>query len=150
VTEPTGITDEMVRSAPTFRDIADEFRQFRGKAVFAAHRAQFDYGLIREEFRRIEADFHLPKFCNVVGARRHFTGLPSYGLANLCREFDIPLDSHHRAVCDARATAQILACINEKRADPGGELNDLIECPLSISLNFSDEHKLLELINRLF
>ena len=113
----TGITDEMVKGSPTFRDIADEFREFLGEAVFAAHRAQFDYGFIREEFRRIEEDFHLPKFCTVVGARRYFPGLPSYGLANLCREFDISLDSHHRALCDARATAQILARINEKRSE---------------------------------
>lgn len=113
----TGITDEMVSSAPSFGDIADEFREFLGDAVFAAHRAQFDYGFIREEFRRIEEEFHLPKFCTVVGARRYFPGLPSYGLANLCREFNISLDSHHRALCDARATALILARINEKRVE---------------------------------
>lgn len=111
----TAITDEMVKDAPTFAEIADEFREFLGEAVFAAHRAQFDYGFIREEFRRIEEDFHMPKFCTVVGARRYFPGLPSYGLANLCREFDIPLESHHRALCDARATAKILARINQKR-----------------------------------
>lgn len=113
----TGITDEMVESAPTFREIADEFRAFLGEAVFAAHRAQFDYGFIREEFRRMEEDFRVPKFCTVVGARRHFPGLPSYGLANLCREFGIPLENHHRALCDARATAHILARINQKRTE---------------------------------
>ncbi len=112
----TGITDEMVEQAPTFREIADDFRAFLGEAVFAAHRAQFDYGFIREEFRRIGEDLYLPKFCTVAGARRYFPGLPSYGLANLCREFGIPLESHHRALCDARATAKILARINQKRS----------------------------------
>jgi DNA polymerase-3 subunit epsilon len=47
--------------------------------------------------------------------RRYYPGYASYGLANLCREFDIELVQHHRALADARAAAALLNLVNEKR-----------------------------------
>jgi len=111
----TGITDDMVAEAPVFADIADEFRAFLDGAVFVAHRAKFDYGFIKTEYERIDQEFRCPTLCTVVETRRHFPGLPSYSLANLSNHFRIALNSHHRALCDARATAEILLKINEKR-----------------------------------
>lgn len=115
IVELTGITDEMVKDAPLFADIADEFREFLGNAVFVAHRASFDHGFLRAEFQRIEQDLRCPVMCTVVAMRRYFPGLSSYGLAALCREFDIGLDNHHRALADARATADLLLKINARR-----------------------------------
>lgn len=117
IVQLTGISDEMVASAPTFSEIADEFREFVGESVFVGHRVKFDFGFIREEYRRLEREFRAATFCTVVETRRYFPGLKSYGLANLCQEFDIPLATHHRALCDARATAQILLKINAKRRE---------------------------------
>jgi len=117
----TGITDEMVADAPPFEKIAEEFRDFVGDAVFAAHRATFDYGFLRAEFERLGQDFRCPTLCTVVTSRRVFPGFKSYGLANLCREFGIALDSHHRALCDAKATAEILMKINRRRIELSGE-----------------------------
>ena len=111
----TGITDDMVADAPLFADIADEFREFLDKAVFVAHRAKFDYSFIKSEYERIGEELRCPRLCTVVESRRHFPGLPSYSLANLSTHFEISLESHHRALCDARATAEILIKINEKR-----------------------------------
>jgi DNA polymerase-3 subunit epsilon len=113
----TGITDAMVADAPPFEAIADTFRAFVGDAVFVAHRVKFDYGFIRSEFARIGQDFSSPTLCTVVAMRRYFPGLPSYGLGALCRSLDIPLESHHRALCDARATAELLKKVNEKRLE---------------------------------
>ncbi len=127
----TGITDAMVATAPRFAEVAAGFREFVGDAVFAAHRAKFDHGFCRAEFERIGERFSAPVLCTVVEARKHFPGLPSYGLAALCQHFAIPLESHHRALCDARATAEILLRIQEVRsgcrpkiasADPKSEI----------------------------
>lgn len=115
ITRLTGISDEMVADAPKFSEIADSFRDFVGKAVFVAHNAPFDHGFIREEFRRLGQNFRRPTLCTVVAMRRFFPGLPSYGLARLTEHFGIPLDSHHRALCDAEATAGLLLLINDKR-----------------------------------
>ncbi len=115
ITRITGITDAMVATAPPFREIAAPFREFLGNAVFVAHNAKFDYAFIREEFARLDRKFRRPTLCTVVASRKLFPGLPSYGLANLCKHFGIPLESHHRALCDATATAAILQHINQKR-----------------------------------
>ncbi|NRB74438.1 MAG: VRR-NUC domain-containing protein [Verrucomicrobiales bacterium] len=111
----TGITDDMVADAPLFADIADGFREFLDGAVFVAHRAKFDYSFIKGEYERIGEELRCPTLCTVVESRRHFPGQPSYSLANLSAHFEISLESHHRALCDARATAEILLKINEKR-----------------------------------
>ena len=42
----TGITNEMVRDAPFFAEIADSFMQFMGDGIFVAHNVNFDYGFI--------------------------------------------------------------------------------------------------------
>lgn len=111
----TGITDEMVSDAPTFEQIGPDFRAFLGDAVFVAHRAPFDYGFLQSEFQRLGQDLRCATLCTVVEMRRHFPGLPSYGLAKLCAHFEVPLESHHRALCDARATAHLLLKINDQR-----------------------------------
>ncbi len=117
IVQLTGITDELLAVAPRFSEIAEEFRAFLGGAVFVGHRVTFDFGFIKEEYRRINQDLRAPTFCTVVETRRHFPGFTSYGLANLCQEFGIELTSHHRALCDARATAEILFKINQKRRE---------------------------------
>ena len=47
--------------------------------------------------------------------RKFYPKLKSYSLANLCREFEIPLHNHHRALDDAKAAAALLKLINVKR-----------------------------------
>ena len=49
--------------------------------------------------------------------RKHYPGHRSYSLAALCRQYDIPLRQHHRAMCDAEAAAELLLLINERRAE---------------------------------
>ncbi len=115
ITQLTGISNEMVRDAPTFAEVADEFEVFMAGAIFVAHNASFDHGFIASEFRRLERRFRLPKLCTVSSMRKYYPGHASYGLANLCREFDIELVNHHRALADARAAAALLNLVNEKR-----------------------------------
>ena len=117
VVKLTGITDEMVSTAPTFEEKADSLREFLEGSVFVAHNATFDYGFIRAAYARMEQPFRLPTLCTKVGMRRFYPGLPRYGLKHLCAEFEIPLDSHHRAMCDAKATVGLLKLINAKRME---------------------------------
>ena len=49
------------------------------------------------------------------------SGPESYGLGNLCQLYEIDLESHHRALCDARAAGHLLNLINSKRIDELGE-----------------------------
>jgi DNA polymerase-3 subunit epsilon len=49
--------------------------------------------------------------------RRRYPRHKSYGLRNLCEIYGIELDNHHRALCDARASAHLLNLINQKRGE---------------------------------
>ncbi len=115
ITRLTGITNEMVADAPVFAEIAEGFHGFMEDAVFVAHNVRFDYGFLSAEYARLERRFRYPTLCTCQSMRQLWKGLPSYGLANLCRHFGIPLESHHRALCDAEAAAGLLLKINERR-----------------------------------
>ena len=117
ITKLTGIHDNMVAAAPLFSQIAEDFASFMDGAIFAAHNVNFDYGFIAMEYERLGQYFQFPKICTVASMRRYYPGHKSYGLKNLCAAFDIELTSHHRALCDARAAAELLLLVNAKRMD---------------------------------
>lgn len=119
IVQLTGITNEMVRSAPLFAEVADPLMDFMRDGIFVAHNVSFDYRFIAYEFERIGRRFSLPKLCTCAGMRRRFPGHKSYGLGKLCEIYGISLDNHHRALCDARASAQLLNLINKKRSEEG-------------------------------
>ncbi|MEO5693604.1 MAG: exonuclease domain-containing protein, partial [Usitatibacter sp.] len=66
----TGITNEMVRPAPTFSQLAREVRERLEGHLFVAHNARFDYGFIKNEFRRMEIAFTADVLCTVRLSRR--------------------------------------------------------------------------------
>ena len=67
-----GITNQMVADARKFADIADEFREFIGNAVFVGHRVAFDYGFIRTDYARLNEPFRRPTLCTVARTRKFF------------------------------------------------------------------------------
>jgi len=117
ITRLTGISNEMVADAPPFADIADDYAAFMGDAIFVAHNVNFDYGFVSREYARLGRRFRHAKLCTCASMRKLYPGLSSYSLGALCRQFDISLDQHHRALCDAEAAAELLFLVNEKRAE---------------------------------
>ena len=116
ITRLTGISDQMVEGAPLFADIADDFADFMGDAIFVAHNVNFDYGFVSREYARLGRRFRHVKLCTCASMRKVYPGHDSYSLAALCRHFEIELKQHHRALCDAEAAAELLFLVNEKRA----------------------------------
>lgn len=115
ITRLTGIDNDMVASAPVFAEIADQLEQQLEGAIFVAHNVGFDYGFIKAAYESINRPFKKPKFCTVSNSRKSFPGLKSYSLGALTEHFDIDLVSHHRALSDAKATADLLRLIQETR-----------------------------------
>lgn len=104
ITGLTGIDDQMVQSAPTFDQIAPKVLEMTQNCIFVAHSVNFDYGVIKEEFRQIGIDFIRKKLCTVRLSRKLIPGLRSYSLGKLCTAIQIPLKNRHRARGDAHAT----------------------------------------------
>lgn len=76
----TGITNDMVRGAPSFADIADEvFSRIEG-SLFVAHNARFDYGFLKNEFKRLERAFQPRVLCTVKLSRALY---PEIGRAHV-------------------------------------------------------------------
>ncbi len=111
----TGITNEMVKDAPLFKDVSLGFQEFCKDSIFVAHNVAFDYGFLQAEYARLEERFVRPFLCTKALMKKYYPGLASYGLANLTAHFEVPLIQHHRAMCDAEATAKLFLIINERR-----------------------------------
>ncbi|MBD0411627.1 exonuclease domain-containing protein [Pseudoalteromonas distincta] len=111
ITSLTGISDSMVRNAPVFADIVKPLLDILAGSIFVAHNVNFDYGFIKKECEMAGHFFKMPKMCTVVESRKAFKGLKSYSLGNLSAHFNLNLTSHHRALADATATAELLLLI---------------------------------------
>jgi DNA polymerase III epsilon subunit family exonuclease len=105
----TGITDEMVRSAPKFNELADAFLRFIGDSVLVAHNAGFDMRFLNHEVGRLYEDYRLgnPSLCTVQLSRKLLPDIENHKLKTLAEHFSVALVNHHRANEDAYATARI-------------------------------------------
>ncbi|GAK93421.1 DNA polymerase III epsilon subunit [Nonlabens ulvanivorans] len=104
ITTLTGIDNAMVASAPVFADVAEEILSFTKDCIFVAHNVNFDYNVLRNEFKRLHHDFNRKKLCTVRLSRELIPGMRSYSLGKLCDAIDIPLINRHRAEGDTDAT----------------------------------------------
>ena len=106
----TNITNDMVRDAPLFHEVAEPVLAALAGRVFVAHNARFDWGFISAELRRAR-DLLLdgPRLCTVRLARRLVKGIPSCGLDSLQHWFGLENLARHRAAGDALVTAELLA-----------------------------------------
>ncbi|MBN1915608.1 3'-5' exonuclease [Candidatus Dojkabacteria bacterium] len=106
----TEIPREEIMSAPSIEHVMPDFLEFLGKdSVFVGHNARFDYSFINEELRRY---FWKPIKNEVVDtirlAKRRLPGLQSYRLEALINYFGFNHKKNHRALDDAKITAEIL------------------------------------------
>ncbi len=101
----TGITNEMVKGAPRFFEIAKQIVEFTDERIFVAHNARFDYTFIKSEFASLGYNFDRKTICTVKMSRKLIPGQPSYSLGKLCKNIGIELQNRHRAFGDAHATA---------------------------------------------
>lgn len=104
ITGLTGIDNHMVRNAPTIGEIATTILEFTKDSIFVAHSVNFDYNVIKEEFKNLKLEFIRKKLCTVRLSRKLIPGYNSYSLGKLCSALNIPLTDRHRARGDAHAT----------------------------------------------
>ena len=100
----TGITNDMVRAAPKFYEIAKEVIDYTKDCIFIAHSVNFDFNVIKQELQELGAPFKRKKLCTIRLSRKLIPGQRSYSLGNLCTNLGIPIKGRHRARGDAEAT----------------------------------------------
>ena len=99
----TGITDTMVKSAPTFSTLAGDVLNLLAGCVFVAHNARFDYGFLKHAFARLERSFAARVLCTVRLSRRLYPDAQGHGLDALIARHALDVTDRHRALGDARA-----------------------------------------------
>jgi DNA polymerase-3 subunit epsilon len=109
----TGLRDAQLRGAPSAEVAVRRFIAFAGDAVLVAHNARFDLAFLDRETERLTGARLAAPVVDTVGlARRLLAGRTSRaGLASLARFFGTDAMPCHRALPDARATAEILVML---------------------------------------
>ncbi len=105
----TGISNDMVRGAPVFADVAPKWLDFVSDSVLVAHNAPFDTSFLNHEISRVYPGHRMvnPHLCTVRLSRRAMPDLANHRLDTIATHFSIPIASRHRAGSDALATAEI-------------------------------------------
>ena len=107
ITQLTSITDEMVMESPEIETILPQFLKFVGDAVLVAHNASFDVSFIEENCRQQGIEPNFTSVDTVGLARVLLPTLSKFKLNVVAKALNISQEHHHRAVDDARVTAEI-------------------------------------------
>ncbi len=114
VVKLTGINNAMLQSAPKFFEVAKRIIEMTNDSVLVAHNADFDYRILRTEFRRLGYDFNIKTLCTVELSKRLLPEQPSHSLGKLVRALGIPMADRHRASGDALATVKLFKMLLDK------------------------------------
>ncbi len=109
----TGITNADVADAPMFRSISRELYALLNGAIFVAHNARFDYGFIKNEYRRLGREFSAKCLCTVKLSRKLFPVHRNHDLSSIIERHSIVCEERHRAMGDAKAVLDFLSGLHD-------------------------------------
>ena len=125
ITELTGISDDMVATAPVIASAIKDFYAFCEGAVLVAHNASFDTSFIKAEAKNAGLEFDYTYVDTLELARCTVTGTKNYKLDTLCKHFGVRLANHHRAIDDAAATGEVFLKLLELAGEK--EIKDIAD-----------------------
>jgi len=97
----TGISDDMVESAPSFESLADAVHERLADGLFIAHNARFDYGFLHHAFGRAGHALQSEMLCTVKLSRALFPEEKRHNLDTLIERHGLIPEARHRALADA-------------------------------------------------
>ncbi|AVX20726.1 DNA polymerase-3 subunit alpha [Carboxydocella sporoproducens DSM 16521] len=131
ISQLTGITNEMLAEALEPEQGLQDFLNFIRGAVLVAHNATFDAGFIRVKIEQYFSEKLTNPLLDTLSLARCLLTMKNYKLDQLARHFEVDLEQHHRADCDAEATAliflKLLELVREKGINEIQEINSLIK-----------------------
>jgi len=121
-----GITNEMVKEAPTFDKIAPELKEILAGCVIVAHNADFDMGFIKYEFENCGVAFQPAEVIDTLKLARKSCWFSHNNLGLVAQELGISNAGWHRAMADTKMAEQILYYfLNQLMSNGKTTLNDL-------------------------
>lgn len=98
----TGISNDMVRNAPPFGNVAQTLLEYLQGSVLVAHNARFDYGFLKAEFARLGRTYITKPLCTVKLSRALDPEERSHSLDALIARWRLSCEGRHRAMGDAQ------------------------------------------------
>ncbi|MGJ7044448.1 PolC-type DNA polymerase III [Thermoanaerobacterium thermosulfurigenes] len=136
ITKLTGITDDMVKEYPSIEEILPKFLDFIKDSILVAHNANFDVTFIKTKARNLGMEVDNPVLDTLELSRHMYENLKNYKLDTVAQHLGVSLENHHRAVDDAKATAEIFIKSINKLKENGiekvNEINDYLKNKVDI------------------
>lgn len=108
----TGISNAMVKDAPTFDELAPALHERLQGALFIAHNARFDYGFLRNAFSEAGLPYKADVLCTVKLSRALYPTERKHNLDSLIERHALKADARHRALADADLLWQLWQKLN--------------------------------------
>lgn len=101
-----GISEEMVKDAPTEEEALPKILEFIGDYPIVAHNAIFDYSFLNEaSLKHYNNELQNPRIDTQQMFKEIYPDLPSHGLDALTKKFNVEFTKHHRAMADTMGLA---------------------------------------------
>ncbi len=128
-TDVHGISNDMVKDAPTFRQVANEIKQFLDNCDLCGYNSnRFDIPLLTEEFLRSGLNFEF-RDRRLVDVQKVFHMMEQRTLSAAYKFYcDKVLTDAHSAEADATATYEVLEAQIERYPQLGNTIDSILKC----------------------
>lgn len=127
ITQLTGITDDMVKDAPSQSEAVSAFLEFAGDNVLVAHNAPFDTSFIAKACEDMGREYNYTSIDTVAISRAILTDIKNCKLDTVAKFLRLGDFNHHRATDDAEMLARIFINLCQRLTDDYGitKTNDI-------------------------
>ncbi len=127
ITQLTGITDDMVKDAPSQSEAVGAFLEFAGDNVLVAHNAPFDTSFIAKACEDMGKEYNYTSIDTVAISRAILTDIKNCKLDTVAKFLRLGDFNHHRATDDAEMLARIFINLCQRLTDDYGitKTNDI-------------------------
>lgn len=127
ITQLTGITDDMVKDAPSQSEVVGAFLEFAGDNVLVAHNAPFDTSFIAKACEDMGREYNYTSIDTVAISRAILTDIKNCKLDTVAKFLRLGDFNHHRATDDAEMLARIFINLCQRLTDDYGitKTNDI-------------------------
>lgn len=127
IEELTGITNEMLATAPSARDAIHDFAEFLGDSVILGYNVNFDVNFLYDQFQNCLGRPLTNDFVDIMRmARKLYPDMPHHRLKDMLAMYGLTNDKEHRTITDCEATQRCYERIHQEAVSQYG--NDASFC----------------------
>jgi DNA polymerase-3 subunit epsilon len=132
IVQLTGITNEMLETAPTIESILPNFCNFIGNDIVVGHNVNFDVNFVYDYHLQISNQPFSNDFVDTLRlARKLFPDAPNHKLATLAKHFKLSSVPSHRSMPDCESTLELYRLIENHIRENKINLTGLFKYPYS-------------------